>query len=127
MLARRITDELQLFSTNVRTIIRNLLDLINTSKWHRKCAEDFISDTYRFSLLTTSIHFFGADLLLPFQGAFVEELAAIEMSATCPHAPPPRTDWQRIAEQEGMNGQSKAVVWVIHYITELFAFYLSSY
>ncbi|VDM83378.1 unnamed protein product [Strongylus vulgaris] len=37
------------------------------------------------------------------EGAFVEELAAAEMSATCPHAPPPRTDWQRIAEQEGMN------------------------
>ncbi|VDM80736.1 unnamed protein product [Strongylus vulgaris] len=39
------------------------------------------------------------------EGAFVEELAAAEMSATCPHAPPPRTDWQRIAEQEGMNGR----------------------
>ncbi|KAL6727518.1 hypothetical protein Aduo_009388 [Ancylostoma duodenale] len=37
------------------------------------------------------------------EGAFIEDLAAAEMSGTCPHAPPPRTDWQRIAEQEGMN------------------------
>ncbi|VDN22740.1 unnamed protein product, partial [Cylicostephanus goldi] len=43
------------------------------------------------------------------EGAFVEELAAAEMSGTCPHAPPPRTDWQRIAEQEGMNGDGSSV------------------
>ncbi|RCN40977.1 Smr domain protein [Ancylostoma caninum] len=40
------------------------------------------------------------------EGAFIEDLAAAEMSGTCPHAPPPRTDWQRIAEQEGMNDRS---------------------
>ncbi|CAJ0599647.1 unnamed protein product [Cylicocyclus nassatus] len=43
------------------------------------------------------------------EGAFVEELAAAEMSGTCPHAPPPRTDWQRIAEQEGMNEKKSAM------------------
>ncbi|ETN68798.1 hypothetical protein NECAME_15630 [Necator americanus] len=38
------------------------------------------------------------------EGTFAEDIAAAEMSATLPHPPPPRTDWQRLAEQEGMNG-----------------------
>ncbi|KAJ1349792.1 hypothetical protein KIN20_005444 [Parelaphostrongylus tenuis] len=36
------------------------------------------------------------------EGAFVEERVASELSGTRPHAPVPRTDWQRIAEQESM-------------------------
>lgn len=42
------------------------------------------------------------------EGAFVEEIAASEHSGTQPHAPMPRTDWQRIAEQEGLKEYVKS-------------------
>ncbi|KAK6027279.1 Smr domain protein [Ostertagia ostertagi] len=41
-----------------------------------------------------------------YQGAFVEELAAAEISATRVHAPPPISNWQRLADQEDMKGLS---------------------
>ncbi|XGW16634.1 hypothetical protein V3C99_001802 [Haemonchus contortus] len=42
------------------------------------------------------------------EGAFIEELAAAEISATRPHAPPPITNWQRLAEQEDMKDKPSA-------------------
>ncbi|VDL84588.1 unnamed protein product [Nippostrongylus brasiliensis] len=39
------------------------------------------------------------------EGAFNEEIAAAEVSATCPHGPPPITNWQRVAEEENMKGR----------------------
>ncbi|KAK6050332.1 hypothetical protein COOONC_12162 [Cooperia oncophora] len=38
------------------------------------------------------------------EGAFVEEFTAAELSATRSHAPPPITNWQRLADQEDMKG-----------------------
>ncbi|KAE9412648.1 hypothetical protein Angca_000096, partial [Angiostrongylus cantonensis] len=35
---------------------------------------------------------------------FVEELAASELSGTLLHAPVPRTEWEKIAEEESLKG-----------------------